>query len=100
MSVYNSIIKGLNEAIDFEQGNITARVSKCTVNPVPDYDATEIRDLRKSLGMTQLTFAEVTGVSQKTVEAWEAGTNKPNGSARRLLGLIQIDPSILSKIKV
>lgn len=100
MSIYESIIKGLNEAIDYENGKGTARVTKCTVNPAPDYDATQIKELRQSLGMTQLTFAEVVGVSQKTVEAWEAGTNKPIGAARRFLSVLQADPSMLAKFNI
>lgn len=33
------------------------------------------------------------GVSIKTVEAWEAGRNHPDGAACRLLYLTQKDPS-------
>lgn len=97
MSVYESIIKGLSEAIEYERGEMPARVAKCTVTPAPEFEAQEIKDVRVSLGMTQVTFAEVMGVSVKTVEAWEAGTNKPNGSARRLLSFIQIDPGMISR---
>lgn len=32
MSVYESIIKGLNEAFDYEKGQGDAKVSKCTVD--------------------------------------------------------------------
>ncbi|MBR4765423.1 MAG: helix-turn-helix domain-containing protein [Clostridia bacterium] len=100
MGVYESIIKGLNEAIDYENGKITARTTKCTVNPAPEFDAKQIRDARLSLGMTQTTFAQVMGVSIKTVEAWEAGTNKPVGAARRLLSMLQADPSMLAKLNI
>jgi putative transcriptional regulator len=100
MSVYESIIKGLNEAIDYEKGTGKARTTKCTVNPVPEFNAQEIKDVRISLGMTQVTFAEVMGVSTKTVEAWEAGTNKPIGSARRFLSVLKSDPSLLNKCNI
>ena len=40
-------------------------------------------------------FAAVIGVSTKTVEAWETGTNRPIGPARRMLSLIRINPGIL-----
>lgn len=100
MSVYESIIKGLNEAVDYEKGKGTAKVTKCTVNPAPDYDADQIKELRLSLGMTQTTFAQVVGVSPKTIEAWEAGTNKPIGSARRFLSVLQADPSLLAKFNI
>ncbi len=97
MSVYDSIIQGLNEAIEYEKGNLSARKIKCTVNPAPDFDAQEIKAVRLSLGMTLATFAEVMGVSQKTVEAWESGKNKPLGTARRFLSALKTDPSLLTK---
>ena len=39
MSVYESILKGLNEAIEYEKGNVQARTAKCTVSPVPDFSS-------------------------------------------------------------
>ena len=89
--------KGLNEAIEYEKGNIHARTAKCTVSPVPDFSSEEIKDIRLGFGMTQVTFAEVMGVSVKTVEAWEAGTNKPIGAARRFLSVLKADPNLLVK---
>ena len=35
--------------------------------------------------MTQSAFANYMGVSSKTVEAWEKGTNHPTGPACRLI---------------
>ena len=50
--------------------------------------------------MSQEMFAKVMGVSKKTVEAWEAGTNKPIGTARRMLSLIQSDSTLVTKYKI
>ena len=100
MSVYSSMIQGLQEAIAFEDGTGKARTAKCTVNPAPEYSAQQIKDVRLSLGMTQVTFAKVMGVSTKTVEAWEAGTNRPIGSARRFLSVLQTDPTLLKKLNI
>ena len=50
--------------------------------------------------MTQATFAEAIGVSVKTVEAWEAGTNKPIGIARRFLSVIKTDPDFFTKTNI
>ena len=88
MGVYESIIKGLNEAVDYEAGKGKARVTKCTVNPAPEFNAEQIKEVRLSLGMTQITFAEVMGVSPKTVEAWECGRTHPTGSACRLMEVL------------
>lgn len=100
MSVYESIIKGLNEAVEFESGKGKARTAKCTVNPAPEFSSQEIKDIRLNFGMTQATFAEVMGVSVKTVEAWESGTNKPIGSARRFLSVIKAEPELLAKVNI
>lgn len=100
MNVFDSIMQGLEEAVAHEKGEIKARTASCTVNPVPEYDAQEIKDIRLSLGMTQTTFAKVMGVSVKTVEAWEAGTNKPIGAARRFLCALKEDPSLLVKCNI
>jgi len=37
------------------------------------------------------------GVSIKTVEAWEAGTNHPSGSASRLLHMMELDNELTEK---
>lgn len=84
MSVYQNILSGLQEAVEYEQGNLQARKVKCTVAPAQKLDAQEIKAVRNAMQMTQTTFAEVMGVSKKTVEAWEAGTNIPMGSSCRL----------------
>ncbi len=100
MSVYESIMTGLNEAVEYEKGKGKARVVKCTVAPIPDFTPKEIKALRHTLNMTQGTFAALMGVSPKTVEAWEAGANVPLGTARRMLGLLQSDNSIPVKYNI
>lgn len=97
MSVFESIMRGLNQAVEYENGNGKARVVQLTIAPVPDFSAEEIKALRQSLKMTQGTFAALMGVSSKTVEAWEAGINVPLGTARRMLGLLRLDGSIPTK---
>ncbi|MBO4928141.1 MAG: hypothetical protein J5379_07830 [Clostridiales bacterium] len=52
------------------------------------------------LNMSQASFAVVMGVSTKTVEAWEAGTNKPKGPARRFMIALKKDPSLIEKCDI
>lgn len=100
MTVFNSITKGLDEAIKHEKGIIKAKRVKLTVAPVPTFNATEIKTLRNDMEMTQVIFAAVMGVSTKTVEAWESGKNKPDGAAKRMLSILKIDPDFPSKYKI
>lgn len=64
---------------------------------MPDISAEDIKAIRKKLGAV---FAAVIGVSTKTVEAWETGTNQPIGPARRMISLIQFDPEILQSYHI
>ena len=92
----NSIMTGLNEALEYSKGNLP-NVKKRTVSisPVPQYNALKIKEIRNSLNLTQMIFAEVLGVSIKTVEAWESGRNNPQGPASRFLQMLEMDKSLL-----
>lgn len=100
INVFEDIVQGLKEAIAYEHGTGKARVQKRTFNPVGEMAPSEIKELRQSLSMSQVSFAIVMGVSTKTVEAWEAGTNMPNGPARRFMQALKNDPSIIEKCDI
>ena len=85
---FNDLVTGLNEAIDFEKGKGKARTHTFIIEPVKRYNKNEIKAIRTHAGMTQAVFANYMGVSAKTVEAWENGTNHPTGSACRLLDIL------------
>lgn len=95
MSVYDSITRGLKEAIEYEKGNLknvrTVRTRTVKITPLPHYTAQEIRKIRISLKLSQVAFANILGVSKKTVEAWEHGRNTPQGSSLRMLEMLEKD---------
>lgn len=94
-SVYESIVAGLTEAIEDVQNKekkLKRRV--VTIIPVKEYEASEIKTIRKSTGLSQKLFAGYMGVSDKTVEAWESGKNKPSGVASRLLTMMEMDSEL------
>ena len=92
-SRYDEIMKGLNEAIAFEQGNLQGvKKHKYTVIEVSDFLPEEIKQIRLQMGMTQNIFAACIGVTKKAVEAWERGSSRPDGAARRTLGIIRKNP--------
>ncbi len=91
VDVYDSLVNGLKQAVDYEKGKKVKGVSvrKVTVKPVPNYNAKEIKAIRNKVKLSQSTFAIVLGVSKKTVEAWESGRNEPMGPAQRILSLMK-----------
>ena len=48
MNVYDSIIKGLNEAVGYEKGNVKAKTSTISVAPLPEMESSDIKNIRKS----------------------------------------------------
>ena len=97
-SVYDSIISGLSEAIeDSASTKPILKRRKVSVEPVKIYEADDIKRIRYTTGMSQKTFASYMGVSDKTVEAWEAGTNHPAGAASRLLRMLELDKDLIIK---
>ena len=50
--------------------------------------------------MTQKTFAACICVSPKSVEAWEGGRSRPDGAARRLLGLMRDNPNFAENMGI
>jgi putative transcriptional regulator len=100
MSEYFNMLKeGLEQAIEYEKGNKSAaRSTKIVIEPIPEYSKIDIKNIRKELQMTQWTFADFIGVSKKTVEAWECGTRKPTGSAKRLMQIVVKNKGIEKQI--
>jgi len=92
MSVFDDIKTGLNQAIEYEKGNLKAKTRTLSITPIEEFTASEIKDIRKNAGLTQSLFAKYLGVSLKTVEAWESGRNQPSGTACRMLSLTKKDP--------
>lgn len=101
MDVNKSIIKGLEEAIAFEKGELKdVKVDYVMIEELPCYKSEQIKLIRKTLKLTQKTFSNVLGVNVKTVEAWEAGRNVPRGPAQRMLGLLYKDNTLLEKYNI
>ena len=97
-SVYESIMAGLTEALEDAQST-TKKLPRriVTVIPIKEYQADQIKSIRKSVNMSQKSFAGYLGVSEKTVEAWEAGINHPSGAASRILNMMEMDSDFTEK---
>jgi len=98
-NVYESIMQGLTEAVEYQQGRISARTIKSAVTPIIAFKTEDIKRIRQRTGLSQVIFAKSIGVSPKTVEAWECGRNKPEGASRRLLEVVQNDPGFLKRFQ-
>lgn len=55
----------------------------------------EIKSIREKMDLSQAEFAELLGVSKRTLQEWEQGRCKPTGAALKLLLVAQRHPEAL-----
>ena len=58
----------------------------------------DITRARNQVNMSQPAFAELMGVSVRTLQAWEQGKRNPSGAAKTLLRVAETHPEILRKL--
>ena len=93
---YEELMGSIQEAIvDAESSEKKLKSRIVTVIPVKEYAPETIKEIRKNTGLSQKLFASYMGVSNKTVEAWERGTNQPSGAASRLLHMMELDKNLI-----
>ena len=97
-NIYESIVTGLSEAID-DAKSTEKKLKRRIVSivPVKEYSAQEIKDIRGTTGLSQKLFASYMGVSDKTVEAWESGVNRPSGAASRILSMMEMNKNLITE---
>ena len=78
------ILEGLREIKRGEIGRV--------IN-VPDIGKT-----RAKTGLSQARFAELLGVSVRTLQDWEQGRRAPSGAARTLLIIAAKNPQVLLEV--
>ena len=93
MNAFESVSKGLEEALAFADGNMTA--AKVHEVSVVDVDVAEVRH---RTGLSQAEFARSIGVAKGTLLNWEHGRRHPTGPAQVLLALIAKKPSVVQDL--
>lgn len=89
---FDILSSALDEAIEnakAEKKFLKEETVSIEIEPLVQYTAEDIKEIRSKTGLTQSLFAQWFGVSTRTVEAWESGRNKPSGPSSRLLSLLK-----------
>jgi putative transcriptional regulator len=58
----------------------------------------DVANIRKKTELSQARFAELLGVSVRTLQDWEQGRRAPSGAARTLLMIADNDPKALLRV--
>lgn len=98
---FDDLKSSLEQAIDYAEGNQSkARTKTVAIKELVTFSAEDIKSLRLQMNLTQKSFAALIGVSVKTIESWEHGTNQPSGAARRLLEILSNQPHVAEEQKI
>jgi putative transcriptional regulator len=60
----------------------------------------EAAEARAKMGLSQQAFAELLGVSCRTLQEWEQGRRSPTGAAKTLLRVAVAHPEVLQELRV
>lgn len=75
------------------------RVVVSYLEPNEEIDSNFVKEFRKRFELTQTALANIMGIKKKTVEKWEQGKNKVNGSSVVLFTLLYNNPELIKKIR-
>jgi putative transcriptional regulator len=75
------ILEGIRQIKRGEHGRIT--------------NVPSVASVREKTGLSQSKFAELLGVSVRTLQEWEQGRRAPSGAARTLLMIAAKNPRVL-----
>lgn len=83
---FDQLMESLEEAANHARGKKTkVRITRWEIKPVKKYSASAVKKIRKKVNLSQPLFAELLGMSVKTVRSWEQGLSTPSRSSARLL---------------
>lgn len=80
-----SIQQGLMEGIAFADGETKGAT-------VHQFEAVDVKAVRRNVAMTQAEFASTFGISLGTLRHWERSDRTPRGPALVLLNVLAKDP--------
>lgn len=65
---------------------------------VHQLEVTQAAEARSKTGLSQAKFAELLGVSVRTLQEWEQGRRMPSGAARSLLHIAASRPDVFRDV--
>ena len=88
--MFNELLESTKQADRIIQG-------KLAPSRITEFAEPEVKAIRAKTGLSQSGFANVLGVSKRTLENWEQGRRHPTGPARALLKIVDNDPELALK---
>ena len=61
-------------------------------------ETSSVAEARHKVGLSQAEFAQLLGVSKRTLQDWEQGRREPSGAAKSLIEVARKRPEVLIEI--
>lgn len=91
--LFADLLAGAAEMVAIEQEKIALPIDRSH-----QYDVIDVKAIRMKAGKNRKEFAEIIGASYDAVTSWENNRRNPTGTARKLLGLINTNPSEMIRL--
>ena len=92
--LFNELLQSVQEAASIKRG---------AAKPSRQFEvktANDVVRVRQKLGLPQVKFARLLGISEDTLQNWEQGRRKPAGPAKVLLKIAAKHPKIVLETAV
>jgi putative transcriptional regulator len=89
---FEKIAQGLEDAIAYVEGSADRSAYRVHIP-----ETTDVRTLRRRLGLSQAEFAHRFGFTVARVRDWEQGRSVPDGSTRAYLLVIEREPEAVAR---
>ena len=89
--LFDDLESNLKQAVRIAKGRATPKTIYVLVTP------SQIKAMRRKLGMSQAVFARDFHLSLDTVKGWEQGKRAPDAAASNYLRIIQADPDFVRR---
>lgn len=86
--LFEELQQSIKEGGKILKGEKRAEREFIFINPDP-------KKIRTRLGLSQIKFAQLLGISPSTLQNWEQGRRKPEGPAKVLLNIADKHPSVV-----
>ncbi len=86
---FENLVEGVRQAGAIRRGELEP-------GRVTEFAPVDVKAVRLRLAKTQSEFARMIGVSVSTLQNWEQGRRRPEGPARALLRVAEVNPEAVA----
>ncbi|MBV4365679.1 helix-turn-helix domain-containing protein [Erwinia sp. BNK-24-b] len=96
--LFTELVEGMDAWGEMNAGKKTLKTHRLSIERDIAMPASELRQIRESLQLSQGLFAQYLHTGLTTYQNWEQGRARPNNQAILLIKMVEKDPALLQKL--